>query len=569
MANFFLDNPDLVAAFDRVDLADAVGMLEHGYPGTDPDAPGSYAEAVEMYRTALELVGDISGNFIEPLSPGIDREGALLVDGEVIYAAGTLAGFRRLAEAGFMGAIIPRRFGGLNFPATVYIMMIEMVSRADAALMIMFGYQDVGEAISHLAPEAVANDFLPRYSSGEHIGAMVLTEPGGGSDLQAVMVSANQDSDDRWRLRGVKQFISNGNGQVLLVLARSEPDVKGMFGLSLFACHGGEAVKINRLEEKMGIHGSPTCELYFDDAPAFLVGKRRHGLIHVLSILNHARFSVAAQALGIAEAAYHHALSYAHQREAFGKKIYTIPAVAQMLIKMRVGIESSRVLLYAGTSWLDLRNKLEHEISRLRAEGSPTDDHKRRFGQAAKIVEFLSPAVKYHVTETAQQICLDAQQVLGGMGYMREMRVEQLVRDIRITTIYEGTSQVMVAASLPGVVSDTLGPLVAKVLETSHHPELVSVVAKLRELRGTIDRALAAADGSNKAEREGEAQGLVDAYLGLYAGCLLAEAAETDDRKQLIANRHVIQTLAGAAATLTRINHRLAADLDQVDAICG
>jgi alkylation response protein AidB-like acyl-CoA dehydrogenase len=247
-------------------------------------------------------------------------------------------------------------------------------------------------------PAEVAEAFLPAYCAGSTIGAMVLTEAGGGSDLGRVRLKAFQDDEGAWRLRGTKQFISNGNGEVLLVLARSEEGSDGMFGLSLFACNG-ENVTVSRLEEKMGLHGSPTCELVFDDAKAHLVGKRRSGLLHVLHILNQARFSVAAQGLGIAEAAYQVASEYAYEREAFGDTIYKLPAVADMLVDIRTTIEACRALTYAGCQWLVRRNRLEVEIERARASGEPVADLKARFKVAAANVDFLSPAVKYFVTE--------------------------------------------------------------------------------------------------------------------------------------------------------------------------
>ncbi len=551
MPNFFTDNPDLVDTFHRLDLADVVEMLERGFVSSDdPLAPANYDEAVEQHEAALQLVGDIAGNFIAPRAADIDLEGARLVDGEVHYAPGSWESYQRLAEAGMAGVIIPRRFGGLNFPATIYIMMVEMVSRADAAMQTMFGYQDVGEAIAHLGTEDIAKRFLPGYCDGSRIGAMVLTEPGGGSDLARVRVKAFQDDEGTWRLRGTKQFISNGNGQMLLVLARSEEGTDGMFGLSLFACEGGEGVTVARLEEKMGLHGSPTCELVFDDAEAFLVGKRRSGLLHVLHILNHARYSVAAQGLGIAQGAYEAAYAYAHEREAFGDIIYRIPAVADLLIDMQVSLEACRALTYTGAQWLDRRNRLEVEIEHRRAEGRPTDDHKAAFKQAAALTDFLSPAVKYLVTEEANRICYLAQQVHGGMGYMQEMPLERMVRDVRITTIYEGTTQVMVGASLAGVRSRVLDGEIDE-LAAAVGDRFADQRSLLDDMSEAIDEGNGFLDGDiSDAERAGAARGMVDAYLHLYAGWLLLEQALTDDRKGKVAARHIAASLAKARSAV-------------------
>lgn len=546
MGNFFTDNPGLVDAFERLDLREAVDILEHGY--RDPEGPSDYDDAFENYRLALALAGEISADTIAPLSQSIDEEGASLTDGVVSYAAGSAAAYRRLGESGLTGALIPRRFGGLGFPATIYIMMIEMVSRADGSLMTMFGYQDIGEAIAHLAPEDVAARHLPGYAAGTDIGAMVMTEPGAGSDLQAIRLRADQDEDGQWRLRGVKQFISNGNGRLLLVLARSEPDVEGMFGLSLFACHGGDRVQVTRLEEKMGLHGSPTCELYFDDAPADLVGKRRHGLIHVLRILNHARFSVAAQALGIAEAAYRLARSYADERIQFGTRIVEMPAVADLLVGMRVDLDAARAMLYDGTARLDLRNQLEEHIAAVKASGGDTSEPKARFKRLAAQVDLLSPAVKYWVTETGNRICSDALQVHGGMGYMKELPLEQMVRDIRITTIYEGTTQVQVAAALPHVLSDVLADLFETWASAERSPATAPLAARLADLRKRCLELLDLALGVDETARQAGARLITDAYLGVYGAYLLIDRAETHPGTVAVAERFAARVAVDIAA---------------------
>jgi alkylation response protein AidB-like acyl-CoA dehydrogenase len=549
MSNFFTDNRDLMGWFDRLDLEEVVDVLENGYSDDGDLAPSSYDEARDGYRTALEMVGEISAA-IAPHSQEIDRDGASLVDGVVRYAPASLDAYRRLAEAGFAGTLVPRRYGGLNFPASIYLMMIEMVSRADASLMTMFGYQDVGEAIAEFADEETARALLPGYCAGDVIGAMVLTEPGGGSDLQAVRTRAHQDADGIWRLNGTKQFISNGNGGMLLVLARSEADSPGMFGLSLFASDG-TGVRVTRVEEKMGLHGSPTCELVFEDAPVRLVGKRRMGLVLTMHTLNHARFSVAAQALGIADAAYRDARAWARERMAFGKPIEEIPQVANMLVDMQVTLEACRALLYDGGWWLDLRNKREVALERLRDAGADTVGAKSRFKVASSYVDLLSPAVKYLVTERCQQVCLDAQQLFGGMGYIREVPAEQRVRDIRITTIYEGTSQVQAGAALTGVMSDTLRPL----LEWRAGDESGDGVVeqRIQELDKIVSALRDEASVLGSIERDAAARDLVDAYIGLYAAHLLYRTAPADDRVRRVTERWVTGVLANAKAACERL----------------
>ncbi len=569
MPNFFADNPDLVARFEELDLTEVVDVLEDGYTSVErfPEAPTCYEEAVDAYRTALELVGEIAGDFIAPRSAAIDAEGARLVDGRVVYAKGTREARQRLADAGFMGVIIPRAYGGLNFPATVYIMMIEMVSRADASMMTLFGYQDVGEAIATFGSEEAARRFLPDYAAGRHIGAMVLTEPGAGSDLQSVRLGAVQDADGTWRLRGVKHFISNGNGDLLLVLARSEPAVAGMMGLSLFAVHADDSVVVNRVEEKMGLHGSPTCELFFDDTPATLIGKRRFGLVQVLHVLNHARFSVAAQGLGIAEGAYREALAWARQRVQFGTVIYDMAPVADMLMDMEVTLQASRALVYAGSQWLDRRNKLEEKVARDKERGLDPGDAKARFRRAARIVDFLSPAVKYWVTEAAVSVCYQAQQLHGGMGYMREMPVERMVRDVRITTIYEGTTQVQVGASLAGAMDDVLADATPPVPDRA---DLAETGSRLAELRTLYESSRALLEKSDSDEfRAASARDLVDTYVELYAGHLLAAQAAGDDAKVAVADRFVTRALAAAEGRAAAIRLGRGSDLARRDLICG
>ncbi|MCK4579198.1 MAG: acyl-CoA dehydrogenase family protein, partial [Candidatus Marinimicrobia bacterium] len=292
MPNFFNDNPDLVRQFENLDLEEIVNLTENGYSDNSDYnyAPRNYEEARENYRQVLEIAGDICGNFVAPLAADVDIEGATLENGQVAYAEGTQLALARLSQADLMGMTLPRKYGGLNFPTTIYVMAVEMVSRADASLMNLFGLQDIGETINKFGTDEQKAEFLPKFASGECTGAMVLTEPDAGSDLQAVMLSAYQDESDQWYLRGVKRFITNGCGDILLVLARSEPGTKDARGLSLFVCYGGDTVKVRRIEHKLGIHGSPTCELQFNDTPAQLIGKRKFGLIkYVMDLMNGAR----------------------------------------------------------------------------------------------------------------------------------------------------------------------------------------------------------------------------------------------------------------------------------------
>jgi alkylation response protein AidB-like acyl-CoA dehydrogenase len=571
MANFFLDNSDLQDQFRRLKLEEVVNILEHDFKFADQygSAPASFSEAMENYQGALELVGSLAGDLVAPLAQKVDSEGAKLVDGKVSYAKGTRESLDKLAEAGLMGVILPHKYGGLNFPATIYFMMIEMISRADASLMTLFGYQDVGEAISKLASEEVCDKFLFKYVQGVHIGSMVMTEPGAGSDLQAIRLKAFQDDNGQWRLNGEKQFISNGCGQVLLVLARSEPDTKNLFGLSLFVCHGDETVKVNRVEDKMGLNGSPTCALYFEDTPCYLVGKRRQGLLHVLNILNHARFSVAAQALGIAEAAYQEALIYANYREQFGKLIFNIPSVANLLIEMQVTLECNRTLLYTSSQLLDLRNKLEEKIELLKQEGKHYTEEKSKFDYTAKLVDMLSPMVKYILAEDANQICYSSLQIHGGMGYMKEMPIERLYRDVRITSIYEGTSQIHILASSKGVISDVLRTFFDEKEKFSYPGDLEKSQKQLIETRKIFYQCLSYVNSNpDLAFKEVAAKELVDMYGGMYTGYLVLDEALGNQRKIMIAKRFITRTLAKAYQSQIKVNSEQFNDFESRSAIC-
>ena len=571
MPNFFTDNDDLSYQFKKTDLEEISEILEHGYTSAKKFsfAPADFEQAKENYENALEVLGDLCANFIAPRAMSVDHESTRQVNGQVNYAKGTEEALEQLSQAGFMGVILPHEYGGLNFPATIYFMMIEMVSRADASLMTLFGYQDVGEAIAKFAPPEVSERFLPKYTAGEHTGSMVMTEPGAGSDLQAIKLKAQLDDEGQWRLNGEKQFISNGCGQVLLVLARSEEGSNNMFGLSLFACHGDSTVKVTRIEKKMGLNGSPTCALFFENSPCYLVGKRRHGLIHVLYILNHARFSVAAQALGIAEAAYQEALKYSKIREQFGKIIYNIPSVSNMLIEMRVSIECSRSLLYYSAQQLDLRNKLEEKIEHLKEENKDYQADKKRFDQVAKVIDMLSPMVKYLLTEKANSICYDAQQVHGGMGYMKEMDVERLVRDVRITTIYEGTSQIQILAASKGVVADVLGQFIDNSLQEEYRTGLQELLEQLREIRTIFNSCTEHVQNINdQFSRETSMKELVDMYGALLTGIIVLKEAQETKRKELILSRFVPSALANAHKSRVTVFQNSGVESDLIDQIC-
>ena len=427
----------------------------------------------------------MAGNQIAPRAEDVDHEGNHLnEDGTVTLGEGVRANLRALAQADLMGFTLPRAYGGLNCPNVVYTMANEIVSRADASLMNIFGLQGIAETINAFADEEIKKDFLPRFAHGELTGAMALTEPDAGSDLQSVGLRAWQDDDGQWRLTGVKRFITNGCGEVLLTLARSEPDVKDGRGLSLFVNERSPRLKVRHLETKLGIHGSPTCELVYDDVPAKLIGERQLGLIsYTMSLMNGARIGIAAQSLGIAEAAFRVARDYGHSRKQFGVAIERLPAVAELITDMRIAIEAARALTYEASCSCDVENN-NLRVLEFNTPADP-DEVKRRKNDARVLKRrngMLTPMSKYYASEMCVKVANDAIQVLGGSGYMTDYPVERHLRDARITTIYEGTSQLQVVAAVRGVCGGAFEKLVTEYEEREYTDAL------LCELRQTLSQ---------------------------------------------------------------------------------
>jgi len=571
MANFFSDNKDILFQFNRLNLQEVAEIMEEGYTQTKEYryAPYDYPDAKDNYRKALEIVGDIAANVIAPNAADVDLEGAHFDKGKVTYAKGTQLAIDMLSKAELMGFTLPRKYGGLNLPTTIYVMAIEMVSRADAALMNIFGLQDIAETINRYGSDEQKQEFLPQFASGEATGAMALTEPDAGSDLQAVKLQAYQDENGQWRLRGVKRFITNGNGDILLVLARSEAGTKDGRGLSMFVCYGKDGVKVRRIENKLGIHGSPTTELQFNDVPAQLVGKRKFGLIkYVMDLMNGARIGVSAQALGISQAAYEEALSYAKAREQFGKSIYNIPVVTNMLIDMRVRLESDRSLLYTTALWVDLRDKLNEQVAHLKAQGKDTSELNARFKEASKIAGMLTPMAKFILTENANKLAYDSLQIHGGTGYMKEFSVERLARDARITNIYEGTSQLQIVAAIGGVINDILAKHFEEKENRNYKGNLQTLADTLKEIREIfLDCLKYVLDKNDKYFQDVAAKDLVELYSYLFVGYLLLDEAETEPRKVFIANRYITGAAAKARMNAEEIKKDTFSDLLHADEI--
>jgi len=428
-----------------------------------------------------------------------------------------------------MGFTLPHRFGGLNFPNLVYSMAIEIVSRADAALMNIFGLQGIAETINAFASEEIKQKYLPKFSAGKVTGAMVLTEPDAGSDLQAVKLRAFQDDNGDWFLHGVKRFITNGCGEVLLVLARSEPDRGGGLGLSLFVCEPGPTVHIRRLEDKLGIHGSPTCEIFFDNTPCEIIGERQRGLVtYVMSLMNGARVGIAAQSMGIAEAAFRVARDYAASRKQFGVAIEKLPAVRDMLTDIKIAIETGRALLYKTSQVVDMEigyaKRVETNPPEDKAEAKELKKESRKYRRYAGM---LTPMGKYYCSEMCNTVAYDSIQVLGGSGYMQDYAVERHARDARITTIYEGTSQLQIVAAVRGVCSGTAEKFITELKGLDYEPEVKNLLDKLAKGTELLKESVAFVKEQGNEYMDLYGRALVDIAIDLINGYLLCGQAST------------------------------------------
>ncbi|MDE7381543.1 MAG: acyl-CoA dehydrogenase family protein [Muribaculaceae bacterium] len=454
MANFYSDNSALKFHLEHPMMKKIVELKERNFADAEKFdyAPQNFEDAMDSYDKVLEVVGELCGDIIAANAEDVDHEGPRVENGRVIYAEGTKKNLEACRKAGLMGMSMPRRLGGLNFPITPYIMAADMVSRADAGFENLWGLQDCAETIYEFADEEQKQKYIPRVCAGETM-SMDLTEPDAGSDLQSVMLKATQKEDGSWVLNGVKRFITNGDSDIHLVLARSEEGTKDGRGLSMFIYdkrNGG--VTVRRIENKMGIKGSPTCELVYKDAPVELCGSRRLGLIkYVMALMNGARLGIAAQSVGLCEAAYREALAYAKDRKQFGKAIIEFPAVAEMLSIMKAKTDAARTLLYACSRYVDMY-KIYDDIAKERAL---TSEEKKEQKYYSKLADAFTPLAKGMTSEFCNQNTYDCIQIHGGSGFMKDYACERLYRDARITSIYEGTTQLQVVAAIRHVTTGT------------------------------------------------------------------------------------------------------------------
>jgi len=551
VANFFLDNEDIQFLFNHIDLGELAALQEDGFVHADKDpsgyAPRDAADAVDNYRRILGIVGEVAGEMLAANAEQIDQEGNTLnEDGTVTLHPLVQQNLKRLTQADLMAFTLPRKYGGLNCPCLTYTMASEIVSRADCSLTNLFGLQGIAETVNAFASDEIKDDVLPRFANGEVTGAMVLTEPDAGSDLQAVRLKAFQDEQGNWYLNGVKRFITNGCGEILLVLARSEPEISDGRGLSLFIAERSERVKVRHLENKLGIHGSPTCELVFDNTPCRLIGERQRGLItYVMALMNGARVDIAAQSLGVAEAAYRLGRTYAHTRCQFGGPIERLPAVAELVTDMKIDIEAARALTYETARICDRENN-NLRVLELGLSADKEDEKRRKqLSRALKRLNgMLTPMSKYYSSEMAIRVATNTIQVLGGSGYMKDYAAERYLRDARITTIYEGTSQLQVVAAVRGVTSGSLDTWSEEHEKKTYDDAMLEgLKQKLIEARHRVNEAVAFVKAKGSSYLDLSGRRLVDSALTIVIGHLLLGQGAKNDRKKRVARRFVERDL--------------------------
>ena len=476
-----------------------VELKERDYTEKDQfdDAPVNYEDAIENYKRILEITDEVSRNIIEPNSESVDQEGPHLVDGRMVYASKTFENLDATRKAGLWGISMPRRFGGLNLPITVFSMLSEIVSAADSGFQNIWSLQSCIDTLYEFGSPEQQAKYIPRICAGETM-SMDLTEPDAGSDLQRVMLKATQDADGTWRLNGVKRFITNGDSDIHLVLARSEAGTRDGRGLSMFIYDKRDGgVDVRHIEHKLGIHGSPTCELTYKNAKAELCGSQRLGLIkYVMSLMNGARLGIAAQSVGLEQEAYDQAVAYARDRAQFGKKIIEFPAVYDMLSRMKAKIDGSRSVLYQTSRYVDIYKTLE-DISR---ERKLTPEERQELKKYSRLADAFTPLSKGMSSEFANQNAYDCVSVHGGSGFIMEYKAQRLLRDARIFSIYEGTTQLQVVAAVRYITNGTYLSIMQEMLETEVAPELKSLkkrIARCVELYTEAIEKLKADDDQN------------------------------------------------------------------------
>lgn len=484
MANYYTDHPEIEFHLNHPLMKRVVDLKERNYVEKDQfeDAPVNYEDAIENYKRLLDITGDVAANIIEPNSEDVDLEGPHLENGRMIYASKTFENLDATRKAGLWGLSMPRRYGGLNLPNAIFSMASEIIAAADAGFQNIWSLQSCIDTLYEFGSEEQRQKYIPRICAGETM-SMDLTEPDAGSDLQRVMLKATQDEDGTWRLNGVKRFITNGDSDIHLVLARSEEGTKDGRGLSMFIYDKRDGgVTVRHIEHKLGIHGSPTCELVYKNAKAELCGNTRLGLIkYVMALMNGARLGIAAQSVGVEQEAYNEGLAYAKERAQFGEKIINFPAIYDMLSRMKAKLDAGRSLLYCCARYVDIYKALE-DIAR---DTKLTPEERQEMKKYTRLADAFTPLAKGMNSEYANQNAYDAISIHGGSGFIMEYKCQRLFRDARIFSIYEGTTQLQVVAAIRYITNGTYLSIIKEMLENEVSDELKPLkerVAKLVEL---------------------------------------------------------------------------------------
>ena len=489
MANYYSDHPEIEFHLNHPLMKRVVDLKERNYAEKDQfeDAPVNYEDAIENYKRLLDITGDVAANIIEPNSEDVDLEGPHLENGRMIYASKTFENLDATRKAGLWGLSMPRRYGGLNLPNAIFSMASEIIAAADAGFQNIWSLQSCIDTLYEFGSEEQRQKYIPRICAGETM-SMDLTEPDAGSDLQRVMLKATQDEDGTWRLNGVKRFITNGDSDIHLVLARSEEGTKDGRGLSMFIYDKRDGgVTVRHIEHKLGIHGSPTCELVYKNAKAELCGNTRLGLIkYVMALMNGARLGIAAQSVGVEQEAYNEGLAYAKERAQFGEKIINFPAVYDMLSRMKAKLDAGRSLLYCCARYVDIYKALE-DIAR---DTKLTPEERQEMKKYTRFADAFTPLAKGMNSEYANQNAYDAISIHGGSGFIMEYKCQRLFRDARIFSIYEGTTQLQVVAAIRYITNGTYLNIIKEMLESEVSDDLKALKARVVKLADLYEAAI-------------------------------------------------------------------------------
>lgn len=558
MANYYTDHPEIAFHLNHPLMKRIVELKERNYADKDQfaDAPVNYEDAIENYKRILDITGDVAANIIEPNSEDVDLEGPHLVDGRMVYASKTFENLDATRKAGLWGISMPRRYNGLNIPNVVFSMLSEVISAADAGFQNVWSLQSCIDTLYEFGSEEQRQKYIPRIAAGETM-SMDLTEPDAGSDLQHVMLKATQDEDGTWRLNGVKRFITNGDSDIHLVLARSEEGTRDGRGLSMFIYDKRDGgVTVRHIEHKLGIHGSPTCELVYKNAKAELCGSTRLGLIkYVMALMNGARLGIAAQSVGVEQEAYNEGLAYAKERAQFGQKIVNFPAVYDMLSRMKAKLDAGRSLLYQTARYVDIYKSLE-DIARDR---KLTAEERAEMKKYTRLADAFTPVAKGMNSEYANQNAYDAISIHGGSGFIMEYKSQRLFRDARIFSIYEGTTQLQVVAAIRYITNGTYLSIMKEMLETevseSMKP-LQACVAKMIELYETAVNTVK--EAQNQEVHDFLGRRLYDMTAEIIMSLLITEdasrAPELFEKSANVYVRMAEENVLGKAAYIQNFN---------------